>query len=180
MNIESIEHLYFNWLCAKVNVYVRPTTPSLTHWNLLRTLHHTEFVWLLWGDENRAEDGLELRRDFIFEAEAPDYPDWRRNPGCSVLEMLIAFSRRAEFQTGDKARDWFWEMLDNLGLKEVDDGHEATPEDIEEILEMFVWRTYDYDGDGGLFPLTSPTRDQASLEIWYQFCDYLVDKGRLL
>jgi hypothetical protein len=180
MNIESIEHLYFNWLCAKVTTYNRYSTPSLTHWNLLRALHQTEFVWLLSGDDNRAEDGLELRRDFIFEAEAPDHPEWRRNPGCSVLEMLIAFSKRAEFQTGDKAKDWFWEFIDNLGLKEVNDGHEATLEDIEEVLDMFVWRTYDYDGDGGLFPLDYPTRDQQTLEIWYQFCDYLVDKGRLL
>jgi hypothetical protein len=179
MITEPFENAYFNWLCAKVN-YVMNPTPSLTYWNLLRALHNTEYVWILAGDDNRAEDGLELRREFIMEVETPDHPEWRRAPGCSVLEMLIAFSRRAEHMTGQKAKDWFWEMIDNLGLKEVNDGHEATEEDIGEILYDFVWRQYEYNGHGGLFPLDDPTRDQQEVEIWYQFCDYLADKDRLL
>jgi hypothetical protein len=178
MITEPFENLYFNWLCAKV-IYNMNPTPSLTYWNLLRTLHNTEFVWLLSGDDNRAADGLELRRDFIFEAEAPDHPDWRKHPGCSMLEMLIAFSRRAEHMTGEKAQEWFWEMIDNLGLKEVNDGHEATPEDIGEILDEFIWRTYEPNGQGGLFPLINPKRDQTEVEIWYQFAEYLVDQCRL-
>jgi hypothetical protein len=179
MTTEPLENMYFNWLCAKV-IYNMSPTPSLTYWNLLRTLHNTEFVWIMAGDDNRAADGLELRREFIFEAETPDDPDWRRYPGCSVLEMLIAFSRRTQHMTAQSARDWFWEFIANLGLQEVNDGHEATPEDIAEILDEFVWRTYDADGHGGLFPLNDPQRDQTELEIWYQFCDYLFDQGRLL
>jgi hypothetical protein len=179
MVTEPFEHMYFKWLCAKV-VYNMNPTPSLTYWNLLKTMQNTEFVWLLSGDDNRAEDGLELRREFILEAESPDDPSWRRDPGCSVLEMLIAFSRRTEYMTAQKAKDWFWEFIDNLGLKEVNDGHEATPEDIGEILDEFVWRTYEPSGHGGLFPLNDPQRDQTEVEIWYQFCDYLVDQGRLL
>ena len=179
MITEPFENLYFNWLCAKVTFVMRPT-PSLTYDNLLRTLHNTEFVWLIAGDDNRAEDGLELRRDFILEAETPDDPEWRRFPGCSVLEMLIAFSRRAEHMTGQKAQDWFWEFMTNLGLSEVNDGHTASHEDIGDILYDFVWRTYEYNGYGGLFPLDEPLRDQTNVEIWYQFCDYLADKGRLL
>jgi hypothetical protein len=175
---EPFENLYFNWLCAKVVFNMNPT-PSLTYWTLLRTLHSTEFVWLLSGDDNRAEDGLELRVEFIFEAEAPDDPNWRRFPPCSVLEMLIAFSRRAAFATDEKAKDWFWEFIDNLGLKECNDGSNVTPEEIGEILDNFIWRTYDSRGRGGLFPIDNRNGDEREVEIWYQFCHYLDDKGRM-
>lgn len=179
MITEPFENLYFNWLCAKV-IYNMNPTPSLTYWTLLRTLQNTEFVWILAGDDNRAEDGLELRVEFIFEAETPDDPEWRRFPPCSVLEMLIAFSRRAEFMTGQKAKDWFWEFIDNLGLIECTDGSGVTPDEIGEILDRFIWRTYESNGYGGLFPLDSRNGDdEREVEIWYQFCHYLDDTGRM-
>src|SRR4029077_5421852 len=93
---EAVEHLYFDWLCARVVNMVN--VPRPTYWELLAQLHKTEFVWLILGDDNRAEDGKELRKEFIIQAELPDDPQWRIEVGCSVLEMLIAFSRRAEFQ----------------------------------------------------------------------------------
>lgn len=176
--LEPLEHLYFNWLCAKV-IYIRNQTPSTTYWKLLKTLHQTEFAWLMSGDDNRAEDGLELRREFLLAADIPDHQDWRRNPPCSVLEMLIAFSRRTEFQTATPARDWFWEFIENLGLRYSDDGSEMTPGEIQDILDPFIWRTYDYNGRGGMFPLERPHRDQRRVEIWYQFCDYLMDQDRM-
>lgn len=179
--MEPLENLYFTWLCAKVTlINQKHSTPSLTYWTLLRTLHNTEFVWLLSGDDNRAEDGLELRLQFLFEADAPDHPEWRRIPNCSMLEMLIAFSRRTAFTTGDTAEFWFWEFMDNLGFKECNDGSGVRPEDIEEVLQQVIWRTYDHRGVGGIFPLNHSTgKDQREVEIWYQFCDYLVDRDRL-
>jgi hypothetical protein len=174
---EPLENLYFKWLCAKV-MYVMNPTPSLTHWQLLKALHNTEFVWLLSGDDNRAADGIELRDEFTIAADIPDDPEWR-HLGCSVLEMFVAFSRRAEFNTGESASDWFWEFLDNLGLKEFTDGAEFDLIEVEEILDRFVWRTYNRKGEGGLFPIGSPNGDQRKIEIWYQFCDYLIDHDRL-
>ena len=63
---EPFEEAYFKWLCAKVD-HTNVPTPSLTHWNLLRILHRNEFVWLLTGDDNRAEDGVDLRHAFLLE-----------------------------------------------------------------------------------------------------------------
>lgn len=174
---EPLENLYFNWLCAKV-VDIRATSPSLTYWTLFRTLHTTEFVWLLSGDDNRAEDGKDLRREFLIQAELPDDIEWRLSIECSMLEMLIAFSRRAEFMTEDSARDWFWEFIDNMGFKEANDAN-ADPNDIAEKLERIIWRLYETNGEGGIFPLNAPLEDQTKVEIWYQFCDYLVDHDRL-
>ncbi len=58
-------------------IHVEVPTPSLTYWKLFRTLYSTEFVWLLSGDDNRAEDGLELREEFLLESNIPDDPQWR-------------------------------------------------------------------------------------------------------
>jgi hypothetical protein len=174
---EPLEDLYFNWLYVKV-AYVTNPTPTLTYWNLLRFLHGTEFVWLLSGDDNRAADGIELRREFLIEADIPDHPEWRQM-GCSMLEMFIAFSRRAEFMTDEPAKAWFWEFMDNLGLKDFNDAYNFQAEDVEEILDQLIWRTYNPDGRGGMFPIENPNGDQRAIEIWYQFCDYLVDQDRL-
>lgn len=172
---EPIEETYFNWLYSKVASTDVPT-PSTTHWHLLRELHRTEFVWLLSGDDNRAEDGLELRREFYnamrftFQEEFP----WE-HVGCSVLEMLIAFSRRAEFQTNIPSRDWFWKFLENLDLHELDDAHydEGFIPYVDDVLDRFIWRTYGKNGEGGLFPLRFTGNDQTKVEIWYQFAEYI-------
>ncbi len=176
---EPLENLYFNWLCAKVHVVRRPT-PSTSYDTLFRTLHNTEFIYILPRDDNRAEDGKELRREFLIAGGFPDHLEWRTQVPCSVFEMLIAFSRRAELNSIDtSAKDWFWEFLDNLGLREVNDAARVHIEEIQDTLEHFMWRNYTPDGDGGLFPLRNPESDQTKREIWDQFCDYLVDQNRL-
>jgi hypothetical protein len=152
-------------------------TPSLTYWKLFKILHTTEFVWLLSGDDNRAADGVELRIEFLLEGDIPDQPDWL-SLGCSILEMLIGFSRRAQFVTDVPAKEWFWEFIENLGLKDFNDGSEFDPEEVKTILDQFIWRTYDRNGVGGIFPINGATPDQRKVEIWYQFSDYLVDKDR--
>ena len=172
-----VEDLYFNWLCAKVQQVEHPT-PSLTHWNLLRELHRTEFVWLLSGDDNRAEDGVDLRPEFARESFIKMDPDWEQL-GCSLLEMLIAFSRRASFEVDLTSAEWFWEFLQNLGLAQFDDAHDITPDEIGQVLFKLIWRTYDMNGRGGLFPMQHPEHDQRHVEIWYQFCEYLVEQGMI-
>jgi len=175
---ERLENLYFTWLCSKV-IRVENPSPSNTYDTLFKTLHNTEFVWHISGDDNRAADGKELRREFLLAGDFPDDIEWRTLYPCSVLEMLIAFARICEFNSDLSSVEWFWEMLDNLSLKDVNDASEVSPYEIEEVLEHFMWRQYPPDGDGGLFPLDRPHKDQTKVEIWYQFCDYLVDKRRL-
>jgi hypothetical protein len=169
---EPLDNQYFNWLCAKVQ-HVEVPTPSLTYWKLFRKLYSTEYVWLVSGDDNRAEDGLELREEFLTEARLPDEPGWRHGL-CSVFEMLVAFSRRAEFNAGETPYFWFWHFLENLGLREANDASNISEEEIDEILYNFVWRGYDENGQGGICPMDFATNDQRRVEVWYQFCEYLV------
>lgn len=174
---ERLENMYFDWLCAKV-IRVKNPTPSLTYDTLLRTLHNTEFVWFLSGDDNRAQDGKELRREFLIAGNFPDDIEWRTQYPCSVFEMLIAFSRRAEFNSEMPAHAWFWEMMSNLNLNGANDASEISPYEIADVLEHFMFRQYPPNGDGGLFPLSDPREDQTQVEIWYQFCEYVVERAQ--
>lgn len=170
---EPLEHLYFNWLCAKV-LRIEVPTPSLTYWKLFKVLYSTEYVWLLSGDDNRAEDGLELREEFLVESHLEEDIGWRYGI-CSIFEMLIAFARRAEFMAGESMAFWFWRFIENLGLLEVNDASAMSEEEIGQVLYNFVWRCYNHKGHGGICPLRDSIYDQRQVEIWYQFCEYLID-----
>lgn len=173
MILGPIEHVYFDWLCRKVNNPTVPT-PSLTYFNLLKTLHQTEFVWVNSRDENRAEDGLELRVHFLILGDIPDDIEWRNAP-CSLFEMLIAFSNRAEFATDYSSYFWFWHFIRNLDLYNYNDAADYDEETVKEILNAFLWREYEPEGYGGLFPIPETKNDQTHIEIWYQFCEYVSD-----
>jgi hypothetical protein len=171
---EPIDNLYFNWLYAKV-CDISVHSPSLKFTNLLRELHHIEFVWLILGDDNRAEDGCDLRMEFLRESQIEPNDVWM-SENCSVLEMMIAFSRHAAFQTDKYPKDWFWIMLDNLKLSEFNDARRHNASLIRDIIDVFLWRTYDFSGAGGMFPLRSAEVDQRGIELWYQFHAYVFDQ----
>lgn len=173
---EPIEEVYFNWLYSKV-ASVDVPTPSNSYWTLLRDLHTTPFVWMVQGDDNRREDGLDVRREFHNQFHVDRNDPWM-NIECSVLEMLIAFSRVAEFNSDLSARDWFWIFMRNLGLDELSDACCDITRQVSEVMDIFIWRTYRRNGRGGLFPIKRPEHDQRQVEIWYQFCEYLIDQER--
>ena len=169
---EPLEDAYFRWLCAKVK-----SNRDLNYWNLLTILHRSEFSWIVDGDQNRAADGIALREEFFRETGYDADGLFAAYP-CSLLEMFIAFSRRAEFQTGN-ASEWFWEFIRNLGLEDFRRVRDSDLHIINEILYRLVWRSYLPNGEGSMFPLNRPRQDQRELEIWEQFCEYLEDSGRM-
>lgn len=166
---EPIENLYFNWLYAKV-CDVRAHSPSLNFTQLLSMLHNIEFVWLVLGDDNRAEDGTDLRTEF---AHAHGNASDLFYEGCSFLEMLIAFSRRAAFESEPSEYEWFWTMLRNLYLSEMNDGSVINVDVVKDVVNKCIWRTYDRAGNGGLFPLTRSRNDQRKVDLWYQLSEYI-------
>ncbi len=169
---EPIEENYFDWLRAKVSSSIH----SQNHYDLLHILYRTEFVWFVPGDRNRAEDGKELRQHFLSETGWENDPYWFNEP-CSVFEVFISFAKRASFQTDDPVSDWFWIFMTNLHLDEYYRVSKPDALVIDEILYAFVWRTYDENGYGGIFPMRCPENDQRKVEIWYQFCEYVDDQG---
>lgn len=168
---EPIESLYFNWLVAKVSD-PHARTPSQTHWKLLRELHSNEFVWTIARDDNRAEDGVNLRREFLVQTGLEPDDEWF-NVGCSVFEMIYALCRHAAYQDGRRPYDWFWEIMENLGLAELNDASSIRPDDVAAVTQRLVFRQYERNGAGGMFPINNPRFDQRRVEIWYQLEGYL-------
>ncbi len=160
---------YFEWL---VELTTKDRYPSGTYDKLLWQLYDTEFIFTLPRDENRAIDGIYLRRRFDSE-----YADLDGSP-CSILEMMVALAIRCEEEymddplVGDRTKQWFWRMVTSLGLGSMtDDRYDADL--VSDILEQFLNREYGYDGRGGLFRMSNPPRDLTTVEIWKQLCWYL-------
>jgi len=172
---EPLDELYLQWLYRLV-APLRLKNPARTYWSLLRQLHAKEFVWFVPNDDNRVMDGKDLRYEFL-DAIRREHPPAFLNAGCSMLEMLIALSRRLSFYGGGASQEWFWHMLDNIGLRGCNDAQPGPPEVIDHILTRVIDRTYDQNGNGGLFPLKAANVDQRSVEIWYQMNSYLIERG---
>ena len=173
MVAELPDDAYLRWLYRQV-ASVSQRDPSRTYWSLFRHLYQTEFVWHIPNDDNRVEDGRALRYEFINAGGiTPPSREWL-DLGCSVLEMLVALSRRCAFEAEGTARAWFWHILCNLGIHEITDNQPFPEEDVDEVIGTMIWRTYDPDGNGGLFPLKNADRDQTKVEIWYQLAAYLL------
>lgn len=172
-----LDEEYFTWLYSQISS-VKSRSRIRNHWALTRALYNKEFAWIVANDDNRAADGLDLRYEFLHES-AIDYPDpnWIQL-GCSVLEMLIGLSRRLSFDAEGEPRDWFWTLVRNLGLIGYNDHNWVgqAEDEVDLILERFIWRNYASDGNGGLFPLEHPRDDQREIEIWYQLQAYLLER----
>lgn len=172
---EPLDDIYLPWLYLQVGGRAVDTKDrSRTHWKLLRQLYNTEFVWLIPNDDNRAEDGKLLRQRFIEDNKFIEVdPDWL-DLGCSFLEMLVGLAQRLSFEADGTHRVWFWRLIENIGLTDCTDSRRWSPKEVEDKVNAVIWRTYSYDGHGGLFPLKAASRDQREVEIWYQMSSYLL------
>jgi hypothetical protein len=172
MKGEPLDELYFSWLYSQVES-VSVADPSKTYWEILKQLYSTEFLWIIPNDDNRAEDGKALRHEFISKEGLVDVDYHWMELGCSMLELMIGLSRVLSFQADGEASNWFWELMENLGLERFNDNTFIPVEDVNEILMGVIWRIYNRDGRGGLFPLRKAREDQRDVELWYQLQYYI-------
>lgn len=172
MDAGTLDDQYFTWLYGLV-ADVKTRKGPRTYWNLLKKLFCTEFAWFIPNDDNRAEDGRELRFEWASSVDVNVDTHWV-TLGCSFLEMLIGLARRLEFQTDRDSIFWFWHLIGNLGLLGHNDRSNFLEDDVERRIDAVIWRTYDCDGNGGLFPLREPCKDQRKVEIWFQLSEYLL------
>ena len=169
---ESIWNDYLDWLLEYVNFKKKG------YHRLMKYLHDIEFEWIINRDQNRAEDGLNVRRIFIEETFDRSVSLIFNEP-CTVLEMLIALANRIENEyIGDPnnphPEDIFWEILCNLGLDEYYDKVFDVFE-VDRILEKWMHRDFNFDGYGSIFPLNDAEFDQRDIEIWSQMNQYLME-----
>ena len=178
MNRNTLNNEYFQWMYDLV-IGDEPTRHS-SYQRLLSYLHNREFVYTIGMDGNRAEDGIDLRYRFAYEN---DYDDamvarYLDDKPCSILEMMVALAIRCEEHimdnpdVGNRTGQWFWNMVETLGLISMDDRH-FDERYTESVVDRFLNRDYKRNGKGGLFEVKNCRRDLRGVEIWYQMCWYL-------
>lgn len=179
MTEKELNQEYFNWMCQLV-CDKRWRNKGLSYQMLLSQLHSIDFQYTLPMDENRAEDGIDLRYRFGYEKEYEGsmiacYLD---NRPCSVLEMLIALAFRCEEhimsdpEVGNRMGQWFWSMIVSLGLSHMTDQF-FDPENVNNVIFRFMEHQYDRNGNGGLFTINDCKYDLRTVEIWWQMNWYL-------
>lgn len=175
----TVDDLYFEWLYSHVGS-VKNRNPSRSFWKLTRQLYTTPFFWHVPNDHNRAEDGKQLRLEFLDEVDAPYDGEWM-SLDCSIFEMLIALSRRVAFESYGESIEWFWRLLENLNIHIYTDAvyDRQAKREIDRKLKIMVSRSYSRNGVGGLFPIMNSERDQRWVEIWYQMQTYLLESDYL-
>lgn len=172
MVTSSIDEDYFLWLMPQV-ITVDSLVPHRSYFKTLQMLYRTEFVVTISNDENRAEDGKQLRMEFIEQTRRRHIPPGWLSLDCSVLEMMIALCRHMVFEAERDVAAWFWELMHNLSLDGFVDAY-FNEAQIGFILDMLNRRFYRQDGIGGLYPLFEPEKDQRHVELWYQMNAYLL------
>lgn len=175
MNHRPLDESYLEWLYSQV-ADADARNPSLTYWKLLRQLYSREFVWLVPNDNNRLEDGKDLRLEFLRETGETADRDWSEM-GCSVLELMVGLARKLAFECfSGEPHYWFWHLMENIGLHEYSDDVRPFPRDeIDSVLEVVIQRLYEPNGRGGFFPLSEPPSDQRREELWYQLGHYVLE-----
>jgi hypothetical protein len=132
-----------------------------------------EFEWFVPNDENRLQDGLDLRAEFC-HANHIRAGSLRNLGPARFIEVLIGLSRRMEFAAGGSAQGWAWQFVENLELTRMTDPlSRRNQRKVDDILDTVIQRTYTPDGVGGFFPLAWPDEDQTQKEIWYQMAAYI-------
>lgn len=171
---------YFQWLCKKVGIPGKK--PFL---RLAKELHGLIFLpqSAVETDANRANDGLQLRVEFMERYGAKGSSE-NRGP-CTMLEFLIGLAKRMDFIMYEEGNHldtehYFWALIGNLRLAKLDDDRfDMMKGDffVQEAVDRVLFRTYEADGSGGLFPLRHADKDQRTVEIWYQMNRWLMESG---
>ena len=166
---------YFEWLCRSVCKDKFPE--GISYRKLLMHLHSTQFYYSIQKDADRASAGVDLRWRFVCENNySVTVLDELVGP-CSVLEMILALAFYCEEVMddpayGDRTAQWFWGMINNLGLGSMyDDRFDRMY--FDDVIARFLDRKYDPDGRGGLFRIKNCKHDLRRVEIFYQLCWYL-------
>lgn len=180
MTEKRLQNLYFDWLYDMMcdGRYA----DGISYRKLFAQLHRMEFIYLIDMDENRAYDGIDLRYRFALDNGYIDiYEDYLYGP-CSVLEMIVGLAVRCEEHImddpsmGDRTRQWFWQMIVNLGLGAMDDTH-YDKRYVIDIVDRLLNREYAPNGRGGLFTIRNCDTDLRDVEIIYQLYWYLNSIG---
>lgn len=186
MKSNTVEKDYFWWLMDVIGYY---DDRMYQFSELCEELYSYEFTWddadpNTCFDKNRAGDGLQLRREFVNDKQKGvgqgvsmvDLNHQLWTPNCTVLEMMLAMTKRIEnemlgnwFDSHNHMFDWFYDMLQSLGISDMTNGS-VDHYIVREKVHKLVKRQYNKDGSGGLFTVAKSCKnvDMRKIELWYQ------------
>lgn len=184
MNEERIKTEYLCYLMNRAQVEAEGDRGYL---KLCAALHSLEFRPMLEMDENRSSECMALRNDFSEQYDNPDeilyILDRIFGFDGTWMEILVVLAEKIAYDLADSEYEagtgkWFQEMLENCGLnEETDDQFEDDPynefQKVCNIVAVINHRRFGWDGEGGLFPLRWPKRDQRYAELIMQMNDYI-------
>lgn len=164
---KEVDRSYYAWLVSQIAL---PSNDK-TYNELFTRMHHTEFVWVVDKDDNRVQDGKDLRYLYLGEKK-----NRLTLGGATCLEIVISLSKTLAFTAGGRPKPWAWRLIKNLHLNRMSDPlSEGQARRVDDILYTLIWREYEQNGNGGFFPLKNPQEDQTKVEIWYQLNAYVIE-----
>lgn len=144
---------------------------------LLNLMFKLRFKAVNHMDVIREEKIDDLRDDFFYDHDEhiKDVPDMPAYP--TVLELLISLSYSMEDvmsnqKYGNRTADWFWGMIINLGLEDLDDD-EFDEGYAVAVFSRWLKREFAPDGNGSPFPMRDPPCDMTGVDIWRSFLWYV-------
>lgn len=169
----ELDKEYREWFIDQLNV-----VDDLDYGPLLCELFDVEFYSLVKYDEDRGADGIALRDVWSDEFDCQENFDF--GPP-RLLEVLVGIAKRIEFQLfgTEYMDDWsyvriFWELIGNLGLKEMHgELSESACDTFLSICDTFLRRC---DKNVTLFCIKSDGRDMRKLPLWTQIGIYIREK----
>lgn len=172
---DQIKNDYFEWLYK--NACKGKINDNVSYRKVFHLMHNTNFDFYMPNDVNRANDGIDLRYRFGNRHGYDNIMNIIDEP-CSVLEMMLALAMRCEdtimanVAYGDRTTQWFWGMMQSLGLSYmIDERYDQN--EANRILYDFMEHRYQPNGKGGLFYIRDCANDLRDEEIWTQLCWYL-------
>lgn len=180
----NLSELYLVWLINLINA---DNYKGKSYIKLCSLLNKVPFEPVIKLDENRLSDVQSLLRETYIQSQS----DWYRLTNddimelpiwpVSFLELIISLAMRIdldfmrEINGIDNTRIYFWVLVRNLGILEFDDEHWGEDAIISVVnrLNIVQERKYDFNGNGGLFPLENAEMDQRNVQIWNQLCQFV-------
>lgn len=95
----------------------------------------------------------------------------------NVLEFFIMLARGMDdimhdLKHGDRTVDWFWMMMENMHLTQYTNTC-YDEEIIDIIINRFLERKFNKNGEGGPFPLKRPLANMKRTDWWYAMNWYI-------
>lgn len=177
---EEFWHDYFAWLCRIIDD--KRFMDIWDHYDVLRQMHETPFVYSLEKDGNRVSDALVLRNRYMMERghafrDILESTPFANDAGASVLEVLVALAERLDDMTCDieeppKPGFWFKMFMENLTVFSTENFTNFSQKTSGK-LQKWMSRQYDSYGNGNIFRLKKPVKGFNKIEIWYQMHIFL-------